>query len=73
MEGSRPQDITHSLTHSLTFELMTALTTQVPATELQIIQDDDLVAVQGGGAKMDFFGRYVAKPVVSKLLDKIFG
>ena len=33
---------------------MTDLTTQVQATDLQAIQDDDLVAVQGGGRKPDW-------------------
>ena len=33
---------------------MTDLTTQVQSTDLQAIQDDDLVAVQGGGRKPDW-------------------
>ena len=33
---------------------MSDLTTKVQATDLQAIQDDDLVAVQGGGRKPDW-------------------
>ena len=52
---------------------MTALTTQVPATELQIIQDDDLVAVQGGGWKTNLFKEYVFKPVAQHAFQRMFG
>ena len=52
---------------------MTDLTTQVQSTDLQAIQDDDLVAVQGGGWKTDLFKEYVAKPVARHAFQRMFG
>ena len=52
---------------------MTDLTTQVQSTDLQAIQDDDLVAVQGGGWKTDLFKKYVLKPVAENAIKHMFG